>query len=191
VSQWYNFFELIKTPSLVHIDPMSFKQFITRKDSRLPDIISLLALLIFTAQGLYFTHHLDITMDEGTYLMKGVLFINGKYQPFQEYGPLTNKMPLAYLVPGAAQVILGPGLRTGRYFSVFLGALVVFGIWVAARRLGGRWWAAISTLILAASAANIMFYSLAISQGLTAALLTWSLALVLGKDRKLWELLVG
>ncbi len=159
--------------------------------NRLPLLLSLLGLLIFTLQGVYYAHHMDVTLDEGMYLVKGLLFIKGDYHPFQEYGLLTSKMPLAYLVPGAAQALFGAGLRTGRYFSLFIGMLVLGATWLATLRLAGRWWAAGVAWIMAVGPANIMFYTEAISQGLTAAFLMGALAFTLGKNRRGWQLAVG
>ncbi len=157
----------------------------------LPGALAALAVLVYMGQAVAYAHTEDVTMDEGTYLMKGLLYVQGDYQPFQEYGPLTNKMPLAFYIPGAAQAIFGPGLRTGRYFSIFLGVIMLIGLWLAARRMSGRWMAAGLVWVVAASPAVIMTYTLAISQVIVACLLTWSLAMVLGEKRKLWELMLG
>ncbi|HSV85713.1 MAG TPA: hypothetical protein VLH85_04005, partial [Levilinea sp.] len=56
---------------------------------RLPLILSLLAGCFFLIQAVIYAHVHDVTMDEGTYLMKGLVFIRGDYLPFQEYGPWT------------------------------------------------------------------------------------------------------
>ena len=50
-------------------------------------------------------------LDEGLYFEKGYLFAQGKYEPFEDYGPLTNHMPLSFMIPGWAQNIFGAGLR--------------------------------------------------------------------------------
>ena len=100
-------------------------------------------------------------------------------------------MPLAFYIPGAVQAIFGPGLRTGRYFAVFAGMLMLLGLWVVTRRLSGPWWAA---LVLAGTALNpaiVKMYSTAISQVLIAGMLVWALALTLGEKRPLWQLMLG
>jgi hypothetical protein len=51
-------------------------------------------------------------------------------------------MPLAFLIPGFAQVLFGPGLRTGRYLAIVLGGLMLLGLYLSTRRLAGKWWAA-------------------------------------------------
>jgi hypothetical protein len=157
----------------------------------LPLVVSLLAGIVFLAQALYYAHTQDVTMDEGTYLMKGLLYTRGDYQPFEPYGPWTNKMPLAFYIPGAVQMIFGPGLRSGRYFSVFLAVLMLLGLWILSRRLAGRWFAAGIMAISAASSVNIMLYTWAVSQVIVASLLTWSLVLTVGKDRPIWQLILG
>ena len=79
----------------------------------LAGLLTAAAFALYFIQAVIYAHSMDVTMDEGTYLMKGLLFIKGIYRPFQEFGPITNKMPLSYLIPGAAQAVFGPGLRTG------------------------------------------------------------------------------
>lgn len=157
----------------------------------LPGLFSLLAGLAYAVQGVYYAHGLDVTMDEGTYLMKGLLYVRGAYAPFEPYGPLTNKSPLAFFILGLPQALFEPGLRTGRYFGVFLGLVILAGTWLAARRLGGRWWAAGATWALASNPAGVVFYTLAASQAPAAALIVWALALTLGKERRGWELVLG
>ncbi len=153
--------------------------------------LALLAGIVYLVLGVYYAHALDVTMDEGTYLMKGLLYLRGDYRPFQDYGPITNKMPLAFLIPGVAQAIFEPGLRTGRYFSVFLGLLMLLGLWMVARRLGGRWWAVAILWSVAANPANIMLYTLAVSQVVVAFLLTWTFVFTLGDRLRLWQTTLG
>jgi len=148
--------------------------------------LSIFAALLYLIQSLYDAHYLDVSMDEGTYLMKGLLFDTGVYQPFQAYGPWTNKMPLAFMIPGFAQTLFEPGLRTGRYFAVFLSILMVFGMWWVVRRLRGDWWAALIVVVMALNSGNISYYSGALSQGLVACMLVWVFVLVLGENRSIW-----
>ncbi|MFC2065138.1 ArnT family glycosyltransferase [Chloroflexota bacterium] len=130
-------------------------------------------------------------LDEGAYLYKGLLFVKGIYRPFQDFGPWTNKGPFAFLIPGWFQELFGAGLRTGRVLAVVLGVLALIGLWMTARRLGNGWWAAAVVWGLALNPALIKTYSLAISQGLVACFLVWSLALTLGNNRKPWQLITG
>ncbi|MEA4909605.1 MAG: glycosyltransferase family 39 protein [Anaerolineaceae bacterium] len=155
------------------------------------EVVALLGGLVYLAQSVYYAHADMVSMDEGTYLTKGLLFATGVYRPFQDYGPWTNKMPLAFLVPGWAEAMFGPGLRTGRYLSVLLGVLLLLALWLAARRLAGRWPAAAVVWAMALNPGNVMLYSLAISQVQVACLLAWSLYLVLGDGRRLWQLVLG
>ncbi len=153
--------------------------------------LAIVAVVLYTAQSFVLAHTMDVTMDEGTYLTKGLLFVRGVYQPFQEYGPLTNKMPLSYLIPGAAQAIFQPGLRTGRYFSIFLSLLMLAGLWWLTKRLVGNGWALAVLWISALNLANLANYTQALSQVVTACLLVWSLALILGRDRPTWQIALG
>ncbi len=155
------------------------------------EIAALLAGLVFFAQSLYYAHANQVTMDEGTYLTKGLLYITGVYRPFQDYGPWTNKMPLAFLIPGWAQLAFGPGLRTGRYFSIFLGLLMLLAVWLVLRRISSRWWAAGILWVMAINVGNNMLYSLAITQVIAACMLAWVFVLCLGGKRPLWQIALG
>jgi hypothetical protein len=130
-------------------------------------------------------------LDEGAYLYKGYLFATGQYVPFQEYGVWTNQMPLSFLIPGYVQLAFGPGIRTGRYLAIFLGFLILVGLWLIAYRLGGRWWAALIILLFTWNPALSQMYSIAVSQVLIAALFTWMLVLSLGDDRSIWQVIAS
>lgn len=159
--------------------------------SWLAEAISLLSGLLFTFQIWYYAHTQASNLDEGAYLLKGYYFAIGKYFPYQDYGFLTNHMPLSFLIPGWAQAIFGPGLRTGRYLTIFLSVLMLLGAWLLSRRLGGRWWAAAAVSVLTVNVLLIKVYSVMASQGLVACMLVWVLVLTLGEDRRLWQLLLG
>ena len=106
------------------------------------EILAGLGVLLYVLQSSLYIHQIIPTLDEGGYLYKGYLFATGVYKPYQDFGPLTNKMPLSFLIPGWVQAVFGPGLRSGRYFAIFLGVLMLLGLWLAVRRLSGHWWAA-------------------------------------------------
>jgi hypothetical protein len=114
---------------------------------RLADGLALLGGIFYLYQSWNFAHQQSSFLDEGKYLIPGYFYATGRSWPFQDFGFWTNQMPLAYLIPGIIQVVFGPGLRTGRYFAVVLGLLMLLGMWITARRLGGRWWAAATVLI--------------------------------------------
>lgn len=161
---------------------------------RIPYIIELITLIglgFYIAQSWYFANSLDSIGDEGSYLYKGYVFARGDYYPFQEYTFWTNKAPLAFLIPGYIQLWFGPGLRVARYFAIFISILMLVGTWIAARRLGGKVWAALAVWAFALSFAQISVYSEAVSQGLVACMLAWMFVLTLGGDRPLWQLVLG
>ena len=148
-----------------------------------------IAFVIFYIFELWrFTHIQYSVLDEGLYLYNGWLFAAGKYIPFQPYGPCTNQMPLAYLIPGWIELIFGPGLRTGRIFAFALGIVTVTGLWLTARRLSGRWIAAGVVAVVALDPTAGRMVSMATSQGLVACLLAWTMFFSLGADHKDWEL---
>ncbi len=162
-----------------------------REFPRFIEIITLIGLVLYFSQSWRFAHSLDSIGDEGAYLYKGYLFARGDYHPFQDYAFLTNKAPLAFLIPGYIQLWFGPGLREGRYFSILLGALMVIGIWIMSRRLGGKKWAAVAVWVFALSSAAIGIYSEAVSQVLVACMMAWMFVLTLGEDQPLWQLVLG
>ncbi len=156
-----------------------------------PEAVALLGLVIYLFQAFVYAHTTIPSLDEGAYLYKGILFAEGTYRPFQPYGVWTNKMPLSFLIPGYAQVLFGAGLRTGRYLAIFEGVLTLIALWVVSRRMSGRWLAAGAVWVLALSPAVIKYYSVAASQSLTACLLAWTLALVIGEVRSLWQIILS
>jgi len=158
---------------------------------RTADILSAAGILLFAIQLMINAHFQVPVLDEGLYLYKGLLFVSGRYQPFQDYGPLTNQMPFAFLIPGVVQFLFGPGLRTGRYFAVLLSLIMILGLWLTSRRLTNPWLAAGAVWIIAIIPAATKIYSMAISEGLIACLLLWVMFLTLGEKRKLWQLVLG
>ncbi|OGO64766.1 MAG: hypothetical protein A2Z45_00895 [Chloroflexi bacterium RBG_19FT_COMBO_55_16] len=153
--------------------------------------LALLGGFVYLYQSWLYAHTQTSVLDEGSYLVKGFLFATGKYWPYQDYGPWSNHMPLAFLIPGFAQVLFGPGLRTGRYFAIILGGLMLLGLYLCVRRLSGKWWAAGAVLAIAMNPAEIKIFSMAISQVLIACMLVWMLALSLGEGRPLWQIVFG
>jgi hypothetical protein len=68
---------------------------------------------------------------------------------------------------------------------------MLIGVWLTARRLGGKGWAALAVWVFALALAQISVYSEAVSQGLVACMLAWMFVLTLGGDRPLWQLVLG
>lgn len=163
----------------------------TRSRRGIAEIFALLGGAFYLWQAIADARSRSSFIDEGLYLFKGFLFASGQYQPFQDYGPWTNHMPLSYLIPGYIQVWFGPGLRTGRYFSIFLASLAILGLWIVTRRLAGRWWAAAIVWAVALNIAGIKLYTLAISQAIIACMLVWVLVLCLGEDRPTWQIILA
>jgi hypothetical protein len=130
-------------------------------------------------------------LDEGLYLYKGYLFVNGSQTPFADYGLWTNHAILSFLIPGYVQKWFGPGLETGRYFMIFLSLFTLLGLWVFAKRWGNAWWAAGVVWVMALNPAEIKIHTLAISEGMVAALLVWIVVLVVGEKRPLWQVLLS
>jgi len=144
--------------------------------------------LLFFYQAFSLAHQLPSRVDEGSFLIKGYLFISGKYKLFEDYGPWTNNMPLAYFIPGVPQFLFGPGLKVGRYFAIFLTFTTLIGFWVLIDRLRGRWWALAAVLALSINPSWIGMNVQAVSQGIVACLVTWALVFLLGDERKIWHI---
>ena len=160
----------------------------------LAEILAGLGALLYVLQSSIYIHQIIPTLDEGGYLYKGYLFVTGVYKPYQNFGPQTNKMPLSFLIPGWVQAVFGPGLRSGRYFAIVLGVLMLLGLWLAARRMSGHWWAAAVVWAVAIDPILVKMYSQALSEGLVAAMLPWVFFLLLdipGKVTRLWRVILG
>ncbi len=148
--------------------------------------MALLGGLVFFLQSLLYAFAQTSEVDEGAYLYQGYLFVRGIYHPFQAGGPWMYNAPLSYLIWGGVQAVFGAGIRTGRFFAVFLGVLMLFAVWIVARRLAGKWWAVACLWAVALDPALIKLYSMAESQVLIACMLAWVLALAVGEKRPLW-----
>jgi hypothetical protein len=155
------------------------------------NLLSIVGILTFVIQLGIYAHYQVPVIDEGLYLYKGLLFVSGHYQPFQDYGPLTYQMPLAFLIPGAVQFLFGPGLGVGRYFAVFLSLLMIVGLWLTSRRLTNPTLAAGAVWAMALIPASAKIYSMALSEGLVACLVVWTMALTLGERRRMWQIVLG
>lgn len=154
------------------------------------DFVAFLGVLIYFVQAVGYAHTTISDLDEGAYLLKGWLFATGEYHPFDP-GISTNKAPLAFLMPGYVQLLFGPGLRTGRYFAVFLGVLMLVGTWLAAKRLSNKWLAAGAIWVLALNSPIIKIYSMGVTQVMIAFMMAWMLAFLLGEERPWWQLLLS
>lgn len=157
----------------------------------LPILLALAGAVYFISRLLYFADVNRSILDEGLYLYKGLLYTSGRYFPFQDYGPVTNQMPLSFLIPGWVQMLFGPGLRTGRTYAILLAVIMLLGLWLTARRLGGTWAGTWAVWAIAITPAAQKAYSTAAAHVLVACLLTWILFLTLGEKRRPWQLLLG
>ena len=157
----------------------------------LASIVSFLGAIFYASQTWNFIHTQMSIDDEGNYIFKGLMFVRGQYEIFQDYGPWSNHMPLSFMIPGAILDWFGPTLRNARLLAFTLGLLLLLGIWIVARRWGGGWWAAFAVWSMALNPAILKIYSLMTSQVIIACMLAWVFVLVLAENRKLWHLLLG
>lgn len=156
-----------------------------------PAFLAWTGVVLYFIQAVIYAHTSISDLDEGSYLLKGILYLRGVYEPFEPYGPLTNKAPFAFLIPGFAEFLFGAGVRTGRYFAVFLGLLTVLGVWITARRWGGKWLALGMIWVFALSPMVIRLYAYAVSQVIIACMLAWICVFVLDEKRPLWQVVAA
>jgi len=159
--------------------------------SWMPLVLAFLGALLYLIQAWHYAHTTIPGLDEGSYLFKGDLYLRGVYEPFEPYGPLTNKAPFAFLIPGFAQYLFGAGLRTGRYFAIFLGLLTVLGTWITVRRWSGKWLAAASVWVFALAPTVIKIHAITASEVIIASMLAWMCVFVLAGERSLWQIVAG
>jgi hypothetical protein len=153
--------------------------------------LALAGAAVYLAQTIYYAFTQMSMLDEGQFLYKGLMYATGVYRPFQEYGFWTHKAPLSYLILGFLQSWFGPGLGVGRFFAVLISLLGLYGLWLAARRLGGNWWAAAVVWALALNPVMVKFYSIASVEGLVSCLLVWSVAFAVGEKRRVPQLVLS
>ncbi len=155
------------------------------------EITALAGVLVYIIAAFRDAHNKLSFLDEGLYLFKGLLFATGQFTPFQDFGVWTNHMPLAFLIPGQIQEWFGAGLRTGRYFSIFLSILMLIGLWLTVKGLSGKWWAAGAIWAYALNPAAVKLYTIAISQAIIACMFVWMLFFCLGKEKRIWQLIIA
>ncbi|MQC26801.1 MAG: hypothetical protein DWG76_05050 [Chloroflexi bacterium] len=171
--------------------PTLARRAVEKTKSWLPEAAALAGAIVSFLQSRHYALTQLSVLDEGAYLLKGFWFATGQYVPYQDYGPFTNHMPLAFLIPGYVQAWFGPGLGVARAFALLLGLVFLVGLWLLSRRWGSRWWAAAAVWVFALNPAVIKIYSVGVSQGLIAAMLVWTLYLALGAERPTWQIALG
>ena len=155
----------------------------------LPFVITGIGGLIYGLKTWRMAHSLaTLILDESMYIYKGYLFAIGRYAPYQDYGPLTNHMPLSFMIPGFIQSWFGPGMETARVFAFLVGLVMLAGMWLAFYRVGGRWWAAVVVWIFVFTPAWQEVFSQGLTQGLVNTFIAWAFVLLLGEERRNWQL---
>lgn len=151
-----------------------------------------LGLFVYACLSLYYAHHMTVIFDEGSYLLKGKWFLDGTYRLYEQQGPIANKMPLSFWVPGLSQVLFGEGIRSGRYFSILQSLLILAALWLTARRFSASPWIGVALVWACVLNQNwIMYYARPMSQVTTALFIVWGLYFLLGRERKSGEVITG
>src|SRR5215216_1887705 len=159
--------------------------------SWLPVFLTIAGFVAYLLRAVQIARTKTSFLDEGLYLYKGYLFANGLQIPFADYGVWTNHAIFSFLIPGYIQKWFGPGLETGRFFMIFLSLFTLLGLWIFAKRWGNAWWAAGVVWVMVLNPAEIKIHTLAISEGMVAALLVWIVVLAVGEKRPLWQILLA
>ncbi|HCK65588.1 MAG TPA: hypothetical protein DHW49_04935 [Anaerolineae bacterium] len=171
------------------------KRIVSLKNKKLPPwlpfVIAGLGAILYLIQAFIYAHTTPSSLDEGSYLLKGILYLRGVYEPFEPYGPLTNKAPFSFLIFGFIEYLFGAGLRTGRYFSIVLGLFTVIGTWLTTRRWTGDWLAAGTVWFFTLSPMIIKLHTLAVTEVIIACMLAWICVLLLDKNRPLWQIILA
>lgn len=153
----------------------------------------LFCLIFFSAliYELFYIQKLPLMFDEFIYLFKGNQFVQGAYQPYQQYGFYMNKMPISYYLFGLAQQVAGVGLRTGRVFSVIMAFLTILTYWGITTRLRGKWAGLCIMIVFIINPSLMGIYGLADSQAIGAfffALCLWIITIESPKD---WQVILN
>ena len=149
------------------------------------------AVLVFFKTAITGGFTLPTIMDEGSYGIKGLLFTSGKYKPFQDYGPWTNKMPLAFLFPGYIQQAFGHGLGVLRSASFIMMLAMMALLYATGKRIWNPYGGVLVLIFFCFNPAIDNFYSLANSQVYTALWLTISAYFVFGRSQNTVDLVLS
>jgi len=161
------------------------------QNTYVPRLLAILSGLFLLVRSFQYANILPARLDESLFLYKGYLFANGTYTPFEPYGLWTNKNPLSFLIPGWFQLVFGAGLRSGRIFSILLGFLTILAVWIIVKKFTNEWFAFFAVVAIGLNPFYAWTFAQFISQSLTAALLAWMLVFTLGKDKPIWQIILG
>ena len=153
----------------------------------------LFCLIFFGAliYELFYIQKLPLMFDEFIYLFKGNQFVQGAYQPYQQYGFYMNKMPISYYLFGLAQHVAGVGLKTGRVFSVIMAFLTILTYWGITTRLRGKWAGLLIMLAFVINPSLMGIYGLADSQAIGAFFFALSLWIITIESPKDWQIILS
>ncbi len=166
-----------------------FSQIWQRYQKTLAIFAGVVGFLVFLVQAWAYAQNLPTDVwDESMYLYKGYLFASVRYQPFEDFGPWTNQLPVSFLIPGYIQKWFGPGMYTGRVYALVVGAFTIIGLWWTVKRNANLWWAAGVVWVFVFNPTYSQVFSQSFAQTLVSMFFAWMLFFGLGKDRQNWEL---
>ena len=114
-----------------------------------------LAVVCFVVQMVLNFFWVLTWFDEANYAYKGYLAVKGIYAMYADGGPWFEYMPLAFLVPGVVQAVVGPNAYVHRLLPIFFAALLLLGVYRPTDRLGGARAALIATWLLVWSVVSL------------------------------------
>ncbi len=163
-----------------------------KKASWLAILLAVAGFALYAWQTWNLSHRLTtMILDESMYVYKGYLFAIGKYAPYEDYGPLTNHMPLAFMIPGWVQAWFGPGMGTARMFAFIVGLVMLAGVWMAFYRVGNFWWGTVGVWLFALNPAWQEVFAQGLTQGIVNMFIVWGLVFLIGKYRDTWQIILA
>jgi hypothetical protein len=146
-------------------------------------------LLVYLAQGIFYSRNLVSTEGEESYLSLGYLALRGEISLYQD--DITGqRLPLPFYLLGLSQVIVGPDLWAGRLLSLALGVPVLALTAAIAWRIGGRGAGLLAGFLLATQGTIIAYYATAYYATISALILLTAVWILL-KDRWGWRFPLG
>jgi 4-amino-4-deoxy-L-arabinose transferase-like glycosyltransferase len=146
-------------------------------------------LLVYLAQGIFYSRTLVSTEGEESYLSLGYLALRGEISLYQD--DITGqRLPLPFYLLGLSQVITGPDLWAGRLLSLALGLGVLALTVAVAWRIGGRGAALLAGFLLATQGTIIAYYATAHYDTISALILMAAVWILL-KDEWGWRFPLG
>ena len=144
---------------------------------KIPQIAAILGFMLYTAFAAFAGNTSLPNMDEGSFLLKGLTFVNGKYHYLQPYAYWNNKLYLPFYIFGWLQAAFGTGLWIPRVFAFCLSVASLGIVWRVSNNKVPGWPTAFLVWVFALSLGWVNILAKANTQILTHFLLVCILAI--------------